>query len=104
MHTVPSFSIQYNCHVHHIVEKSYIERYYTILHVNMLNIPLAIVLVTYSYSNGPVIGQSWVCFILIWANIEIEHGILTQTHDAAREEEYVYHISYEYPKLRNKAF
>ena len=68
----------------------------------MLNIPLGIVLVTYSYSSGPVIGQSWVFFILIWANLEIEHGIPTQTHYAAREKEYVYHISYEYPKLRKK--
>ena len=58
----------------------------------MLNIPLAIVLVTYSYLNGPVIGQSTVYFILIWANLEIEHGIPTQTHYAAKEEEYVYHI------------
>ena len=70
----------------------------------MLNIPLPIVLVTYIYSNGPVIGQSMDYFIIIWANLEIEHGIPTQTHHAAREEAYVYHISYEYPKLRNKAF
>ena len=66
--------------------------------------PLAIVFVTDCYADGPVIGQSRVYFILIWANLEIEHGIPTQTHHAAREEAYVYHISYEYPKLRNKAF
>ena len=62
------------------------------IRIIMVNISLAIVFVTDCYAEGPVIGQIRVYFILIWANLEIEHGIPTQTHIMLQGRKNIYTI------------